>query len=195
MIRGVICAAVLAVSSGAIAQTDGALPASTLITVTPNEEITSKKVEVGTRVSFSVVNDIVENGVVAIPRGSQVAGTIAWKTGKAIGGKSGKFEVKFDSVNVRGRDYALRGVHRQEGKGNTAAALLGSILVSGRSAQMLPGQMANAFTAEPIPFTVARVVPAAPAPSVPTPTPAVAQAAPAAPSQPMVDKSLEINPR
>ncbi|WIA58245.1 hypothetical protein N6H05_10755 [Sphingobium sp. WTD-1] len=194
MIRAVICAAILAVSSGAIAQTDGALPASTLITVTPNEEITSKKVEVGTRVSFSVVNDIVENGVVAIPRGSQVAGTIAWKTGKAIGGKSGKFEVKFDSVNVRGRDYALRGVHRQEGKGNTAAALLGSILVSGRSAQMLPGQMANAFTAEPIPFAVARVVPAAPAPT-PAGAQAVVQAAPAATPRPMVDKSLEINPR
>lgn len=201
MIRAVICAAVLAVSSGVHAQTEGALPASTLITVTPNEEITSKKVEVGTRVSFSVVNDIVENGVVAIPRGSQVAGTIAWKTGKAIGGKSGKFEVKFDSVNVRGRDYALRGVHRQEGKGNTAAALLGSILVSGRSAQMLPGQMANAFTAEPIPFTFARAItPAAEVPVATAPRPAVAPTAatarrPSASPRPMVDPSLEINPR
>lgn len=204
MIRVAVYATVLAVSSGAYAQTEGALPASTLITVTPNEEITSKKVEVGTRVLFSVVNDIVENGVVAIPRGSQVAGTIAWKTGKAIGGKSGKFEVKFDSVNVRGRDYALRGVHRQEGKGNTAAALLGSILVSGRSAQMLPGQMANAFTAEPIPFTAARYVPAAKAPVVDA-APARAPASVSMPassratttetSRPMVDKSLEINPR
>ncbi len=62
---------------------------------------------------------------------------------------------------------------------------------------MLPGQMANAFTAEPIPFTVARVVPAAaaPAPSVAAATPAAPQAAPVAASQPMVDKSLEINPR
>ncbi len=201
MIRVMICAAALTASAGAYAQGDGALPASTLITVTPNEEITSKKVEVGTRVSFSVVNDIVENGAVAIPRGSQVAGTISWKTGKAIGGKSGKFEVKFDSVNVRGRDYALRGVHRQEGKGNTAAALLGSILVSGRSAQMLPGQMANAFTAEPIPIFVARATPAVPAAVAPVAAaePASAPAQPRAAAtpapRPMVDKSLEINPR
>lgn len=200
MIRTAVYAAVFEASSGAYAQTEGALPASTLITVTPNEEITSKKVEVGTRVLFSVINDIVENGVVAIPRGSQVAGTIAWKTGKAIGGKSGKFEVKFDSVNVRGRNCALRGVHRQEGKGNTAAALLGSILVSGRSAQMLPGQMANAFTAAPIPFAVARHVPAGPAPAVtaaPAAEPARAQvrATTTEAARPMVDKSLEINPR
>ncbi|HUD91232.1 MAG TPA: hypothetical protein VMR39_06570 [Sphingobium sp.] len=193
-----ICAATAVASTGVYAQTGTALPASTLITVTPNDEITSKKIEVGTQVAFSVVNDIVEDGVVAIPRGSQVAGTITWKTGKAIGGKSGKFEVKFDSVNVRGRAYALRGVHRQEGKGNTAAALLGSILVSGRSAQMLPGQMANAFTAEPIPFTVARAVPAAAEASVaaaPVAVAAPARATGPATSKSMVDSSLEINPR
>ncbi|MBZ9649980.1 hypothetical protein K9B33_20815 [Sphingobium sp. 3R8] len=159
MIRVLICAAALVVASASYAQSEAVaqvqakeLPASTMITVTPNEEITSKKVEVGDKVSFSTVNDVVENGVTAIPRGSQVVGSITWKTGKAIGGKSGKFEVKFESVTIRGRAYALRGVHRQEGKGNTAAALLGSILVSGRSAQMLPGQMANAFTVDPIPY-------------------------------------------
>lgn len=128
------------------------LPASTLITVTPVSEISSKKIDVGDKVTFSVVNDVVENGVVAIPRGAVVTGSITWKTGKAIGGKSGKFEVNFDNIAVRGRTYALRGTHRQEGKGNTAAALLGSIFVSGRSAQMLPGQFANAFTAEAIPY-------------------------------------------
>lgn len=151
MIRFMICAAMLVAPAAAYAQ-ERVLPASTMITVTPNEEITSKKIEVGDKVSFSVVSDVAENGATAIPRGSQVVGSISWKTGKAIGGKSGKFEVKFESVTVRGKAYALRGVHRQEGKGNTAAALLGSILVSGRSAQMLPGQMATAFTVDQIPY-------------------------------------------
>lgn len=157
MIRLMICAAMLVAPAAAYAQEPAAsvarmLPASTLISVTPNAEITSKKVEVGDKVAFSVVNDVVENGKVAIPRGSQVEGTVAWKTGKAIGGKSGKFEINFNTVVIAGRAYALRGVHRQEGKGNTAAALLGSILVSGRSAQMLPGQLASAFTVDPIPY-------------------------------------------
>ena len=79
------------------------LPASTMISVTPLEEISSKKVEEGQEVAFSVVNDVVENGAVAIQRGAPVKGTITWKTGRAIGGKSGKFEVTFNSVNVLGR--------------------------------------------------------------------------------------------
>jgi hypothetical protein len=129
-----------------------ALPASTLISVTPDAEISSKHVEVGQKVGFSVVNDITDGGVVVIPRGSQVVATVTWKTGKAVGGKSGKFEVTFEKVNVRGRDYAMRGVHRQEGKGNTVAAVFATWLVSGRSAVMQPGQFVNAFTAEAIPY-------------------------------------------
>ncbi|MDF8334393.1 hypothetical protein [Novosphingobium cyanobacteriorum] len=128
------------------------LPASTLVSITPDKEISSKKIEVGQKVSFSVVNDITDNGAVVIPRGSHVEGTISFKTGKAIGGKSGKFEVNFDKVNVRGKDYAMRGTHRQEGKGNTVAAVFATWLVSGRSAVMLPGQFVDAFTAEPIPY-------------------------------------------
>ncbi|WP_340265406.1 hypothetical protein [Sphingobium mellinum] len=128
------------------------LPASTLVSITPDAEISSKKVEVGEKVSFSVVNDVLDGGAVAIPRGSKVNGTITWKTGKAVGGKSGKFEVNFDSVTVGGRSYAMRGTHRQEGKGNTVAAVFATWLVSGRSAVMIPGQFVNAFTAEPITY-------------------------------------------
>ena len=129
-----------------------ALPASTLISVTPNAEISSKQVQVGQKVGFTVVNDITDGGAVVIPRGSQVVATVTWKTGKAVGGKSGKFEVTFEKVNIAGRDYAMRGVHRQEGKGNTVAAIFATWLVSGRSAVMLPGQFVNAFTAEAIPY-------------------------------------------
>lgn len=128
------------------------LPESTMVAVTPDNEISSKKVEVGQKVSFSIVNDVVENGLVAIPRGSKVEGTVTWKTGKAVGGKSGKFEVSFDRVNVSGQSYGMRGTHRQEGKGNTVAAVFATWLVSGRSAVMLPGQIVNAFTAERIPY-------------------------------------------
>ena len=126
------------------------LPADTIINVTPTAEITSKKMKVGDAVAFQVVNDVVQSGVVVIPRGSPVAGKVIWRTGKGIGGKSAKFEVSFDSVSVNGRAFQLKGKHRQEGRGNTVAALLGSMLISGRSAVMTQGQIVNAFTAEPI---------------------------------------------
>lgn len=128
------------------------MPANTLISVTPTAEITSKKLELGDSVSFVTVGDVAEGGTVVIPRGSPVKGEITFKTGKAIGGKSGKFEVSFRSVQVAGVQYNLTGTHRQEGKGNTVAAVFASILVSGRSATMTPGMEAKAFTAVVIPY-------------------------------------------
>ncbi len=179
MIRVAIPAALIALASPALAQTSSqeipsnaampappapvvtampapatgrVVPASTMVMVTPLAEITSKKVEEGDQVAFALVNDIVEGGIVAVPRGTPVKGTITWKTGRAIGGKSGKFEVTFNSLSFGGRDYGLRGTHRQEGRGNTVGALLGSMFISGRSAVMVPGQMINVFTTEPISY-------------------------------------------
>lgn len=124
------------------------LPAGTMLVVTPAQEISSKHVEEGQQVLFRVVNDVVEGNRVVIRRGSPVTGTITWKTGRAIGGKSGKFEVTFDSVNVTGRSITLTGKHRQEGRGNSVGALLGSMVISGRSAVMLPGDLVNVFTGQ-----------------------------------------------
>lgn len=128
------------------------LPAGTVVNLTPLQEITSKKIEEGEKYRFQVVNDVVERGEVVIPRGSTAIGLITWKTGRAIGGKSGKFDVEFQSVAVNGRDVPLMGTHRQEGRGNTVGALLGSIIISGRSAVMLPGQLVNAVTKEPFTY-------------------------------------------
>ncbi|MXP13597.1 hypothetical protein GRI44_02360 [Altererythrobacter confluentis] len=130
------------------------MPENTIVQLSPLQEITSKRIDVGDKVAFAVVSDVVEGGSVVIPRGSTVQGSISWKTGRAIGGKSGKFEVTFDNVAVRGKRYAMRGQHRQEGRGNTVGALLGSIIISGRSAVMLPGDLVNAFTAVPIPYEI-----------------------------------------
>ena len=122
--------------------------AGTIINVAPLVEIASSKIKAGDSFEFIVVNDVLENGVVAIPRGSKALGMVKWKTGKGIGGKSGKFEIEFKQLNVNGKIVPLTGVHRQEGKGNTVGALFGSIWISGRSAIMVPGQVVNALVAE-----------------------------------------------
>ncbi len=124
----------------------------TMLVVTPMQEISSKHVEKGQMVEFNVVNDVVENGVVAIPRGTPLKATVTWKTGRAVGGKSGKFELTFGTLYLRGKPYALRGTFRQEGRGNSVGALLGSMVISGRSAVMLPGQLVNVFTSEAIAY-------------------------------------------
>ncbi|AOH84357.1 hypothetical protein AWL63_10665 [Sphingomonas panacis] len=145
----------VAVAAGAVLSSPafGAtiLPPDTIINVTPSGELTSKKMKAGDKVAFQLATDVVEGGTVVLRRGAPVVGEITWKTGKAIGGKSAKFEVTFLTVSSDGHEWKLKGKYRQEGKGNTVAALLGSILISGHSATMSPGQIVTAFTAEPIP--------------------------------------------
>ena len=124
------------------------LPAGTIVSLTPLEELSSKRIKEGERFQFIVVNDITDNGVVVIPRGSNATGVITMKTGRAVGGKSGKFDVTFESVTGNGVTFPLSGVYHQEGKGNTLGALFGSLVISGHSAVMQPGQIATAFVKE-----------------------------------------------
>lgn len=132
------------------------LPINTLVQVTPASEITSKEMKEGTSREFLVVNDVEYQGEVIIPRGSPVEAKVTWRTGKGIVGKSAKFELSFDWVRVNQASYRLRGMHRQEGRGNTAGALLGAAIITGKSATMPPGQIVNVFTAEPIITTAYR---------------------------------------
>lgn len=126
--------------------------ANTPVKLNALEEVSSKGLQVGRKVRFAVAEDVTQGAAVVIPRGAPATGTVSWKTGKAIGGKSGKFEVTFDDVSVNGRTVKLAGKHRQEGRGNTLGAVLGSMVISGRSAVMLPGQTVQAMTGEPISF-------------------------------------------
>jgi len=125
------------------------LPAGTMVSLTPLEQLTSKHMKEGQRFQFLVVNDVTENGMVVIPRGSPATAVVTMQTGRAVGGKSGKFDVTFESVSANGVTFPLSGVHRQEGKGNTIGALFGSMIISGHSAVMLPGEVANAFVKQP----------------------------------------------
>lgn len=124
------------------------LPAGTQVSLSPMQEISSKHIAMGERFQFQVVNDVVENGLVVIPRGSIATGVVTMKTGRAVGGKSGKFDITFESVTANGRAFPLSGIHHQEGKGNTVGALLGSIVISGRSAVMQQGQIVTAMIKE-----------------------------------------------
>lgn len=127
------------------------LPADTVIQIVPVEEITSMHMKEGDQQHLQVASDIAQDGVVVIPRGASVLGTITWRTGKGVGGKSAKFDLTFNSVTVNGHQYALKGKHRQEGKGNTLVALFGTMIATGHSAVMESGQVVSAFTAEAIP--------------------------------------------
>lgn len=145
-------AAPVQVAPVALAPAGRFLPGGTQVSLTPFQEILSKRIKLGQRFQFQVVNDVVEKGFVVIPRGSIATGVVAMRTGRAIGGKSGKFDIAFESVIANGVTFPLSGIHRQEGKGNTLGALFGSILITGRSATMLPGQIVTAMVKEQTPY-------------------------------------------
>lgn len=127
------------------------LPANTVVPLIASDEISSINMKVGDTHQVQVATDIVEGGKVVIPRGASVACVVTYRTGKGIGGKSAKFEMSFSTVTVGGKAYKLKGKVRQEGRGNTVGALLGSIIITGKSAVITPGQTMTAITDEPIP--------------------------------------------
>ena len=127
------------------------LPPNTVVPLIAVEEISSINMKVGDTHQIQVASDVVEGGRVVIPRGSAVASVVTWRTGKGIGGKSAKFEMTFSTVMVNGKAYKLKGKVRQEGRGNTVGALLGSMVITGKSAVITPGQTMTAITDEAIP--------------------------------------------
>lgn len=172
------------------------LPAYTDIILTPDAEANSKKLREGHVVPMRTLFDVMHNGVVVIPKGTRGQGTVTWRTGKGAFGKSAKMEITFNELTLaNGQRLALSGKHRQEGEGNTGAAVGAAIavgvfgaFVTGKSAIIPSGQHLTARTADALPYAIpagARVVPTAElAPAAPAAVIAPAAAEPVATATP-----------
>lgn len=137
------------------------LSPNTEVVVTPNDLLSTKSVKVGNKFRLATVFDVMQNGYVMIPKGTPGEGTVTYRTGTGAFGKSGKMEVEINSLDLHGQRIALSGKHRQEGEGNTGAAV-GAVVavgvfgafVKGHSATITNGQQLRAHTVEPITFSV-----------------------------------------
>lgn len=169
------------------------LPSYTEVVLTPDVEASSKQLREGDVVRMHSVFDVMHKGAVVIPKGTPAKGTVTWRTGKGAFGKSAKMEITFNELTMAsGQKIALSGKHRQEGEGNTGAAVGAAVavgvfgaFVTGRSAIIPVGQQLTARTADALPYVVpegAKIVPTAePAPAAvavpaaaPAPEPAAA---------------------
>lgn len=76
------------------------IPISTIVSMKTLEALDSKTAQEGDTVHFAVLDDVVVDGVVVIPRGMEATGTItkARKSGRF--GKDGKIEITFHSVRA-----------------------------------------------------------------------------------------------
>ena len=84
------------------------VPQGTLIQVRTSEAVDSKRAQGGTPVQFTVIQDVVFGGVLAIPRGATVHGVVAEvkKPGELAG--SPELALQLTSLDLGGQNYPLQ---------------------------------------------------------------------------------------
>lgn len=138
------------------------LPANTEVILRMTDDLTTKggKIQVGHVFRLTVAFDVRAQGVVVIPAGTPATGEVTMRTGKAVFGKSGKMDVELRQIDLYGRRIPVTGKYRQEGEGNTLAAVgavflaAGLMFVTGKSAVIPRGRELVAYTITPEPFPV-----------------------------------------
>lgn len=119
-----------------------------------SEDLSTKggQVKQGHVFNLTVAYDVRVNGVVAIPAGTPAKGEVTMRTGKGVFGKSGKMEIELRSIDLNGQRIPVTGKYRQEGEGNTLAAVGavfiagGLLFVTGKSAIIPRGRELSAYT-------------------------------------------------
>lgn len=83
------------------------IPAGALVRMRLVENLTAKLIKAGTVFDGTVLNDVIADGEVAIPRGAAVQGTIVVSNPSgAVGGK-GQLALSLTSVSLTGRNYPI----------------------------------------------------------------------------------------
>lgn len=147
-------------AAGPATQAEVTLPANTEVILRMTDDLTTKggKIEVGHVFRLTVAFDVRAQGVVVIPAGTPATGEVTMRTGKAVFGKSGKMDVELRQIDLYGRRIPVTGKYRQEGEGNTLAAVgavflaAGLMFVTGKSAVIPRGRELVAYTVTPEPF-------------------------------------------
>ncbi|WP_303795652.1 hypothetical protein [Sandarakinorhabdus limnophila] len=130
------------------------IPSNTEVVLRMSDELTSKgnQIKVGHTFRLTVAYDVRINGVTAIPSGTPAVGEVTMRTGKGVFGKSGKMEIALRRIDLNGQAISIDGKFRQEGEGNTVAALgavffaAGLMFVTGKSAVIPRGRELTGYT-------------------------------------------------
>lgn len=138
------------------------LPANSEVVLRMAEELTTKggQAKEGQMFRLTVAFDVKVDGVTVIPAGTPATGEVTWKTGRAVFGKSGKMEIALRYINLDGERIPVEGEYRQEGEGDTLAAVGAVVLaapllvITGKSAVIPRGKEMMAHTVEPFTVTV-----------------------------------------
>lgn len=110
------------------------IPAATALAVEFMDSLSSETSVVGDSFRARVVEDVLSEGVVAIPKGSEVAGTVSEVVGsKKIGGQA-KLALNFDRLQLpSGESHAIQASFAEQAKSDTGrdAATIGGAAAGG----------------------------------------------------------------
>lgn len=135
----------------------------------------------GDTFTMTVIEDVKQGDYVVVPVGTVGTGEVTMVTGRGGFGKSGKIEIRMNTIDVGGRKYAMDGTHLQKGKGRGGAAVAGTILAGAIAGAFIKGDEADIPLHTELSFrTKEAIVYTAPAPVVPVAVPG--NAAPVAPA-------------
>jgi hypothetical protein len=144
------------------------LPAGTVVTVELDNDLSTATNHVGDRFNVTVAENVVDRETVVIPSGTAGYGEVTFSTNKGGFGKQGIIGISLRFLDLNGRQVALDGRYREEGKGNDGAAAatmfavgIFAVVVKGKSAVIPKGRRLKARTGEDIAFMVGAATPLA----------------------------------
>ena len=139
------------------------------------ENLSSEKNKTGDQVPFEVVDEVVVDGVVVVPKGAQAIATVTNASPKKSMGRGGKLDVNVDSMRlVDGEKVQLRAVQENKGGGHvgamTGAMVATSIVffpaaplflfIHGKPVEIPKGTVVTAFVEGDMHLDMAKMAPA-----------------------------------
>lgn len=129
------------------------LPEGAEVRVATIDELSSKTSKVGDTVYMRVIDPVRYNGAIVIPDGARVTGSVITVRKRGIAGRSGKLEIRANSVKVGENSIRLRGAKNDQGKGQGTLSIATAvvvaplaIIITGKSAVIKPGTEFIAYT-------------------------------------------------
>ena len=138
------------------------------------ENLSSEKNKTGDQVPFEVVDEVVVDGVVVVPKGAQAVATVTNASPKKSMGRGGKLDVNVDSMRlIDGEKVQLRAVQENKGGGHvgamTGAIVATSIVffpaaplflfIHGKPVEIPQGTVVTAFVEGDMHLDMAKMVP------------------------------------
>lgn len=138
------------------AQTDSTsvtLQEGTIIKAALTKDISGKEVNVGQTIDFELVDNVILNDKIVIPKGAKITGSVTDAQRSKALGKKGKLAFSIDYLYLtNGKVIKLRSQVEKNLKGSGAAVAAGAILLSpvallfnGKNAKYVKGEVFTAY--------------------------------------------------